>query len=283
MKLVFFILALTWLGMPLYAAERVVSAGAGITELVLLLGGQPQLVAVDSTSVVPDDAKGIAVLGYHRALSAEGLLAQQPDLLLGSEEMGPATALKLIEDAGVPIQILPAANSPQQLLDNLSTIAVLLGRDHRSASVQLQTQLQRIANLRAELQRPPVVIFALLRGDRAPKLGGHNTAADRIISLAGGVNGAEFDGYKIISEETLLTIKPDLILVSKPNMDGDHPEPLAQEVVAALMTSLPLLAFTPAGLNQQVINLPPQALLGGLGPSALNAAESLAQQLVVLP
>lgn len=36
------------------AAERIISAGAGITELVLELGGKEQLIAVDSTSRLPE-------------------------------------------------------------------------------------------------------------------------------------------------------------------------------------------------------------------------------------
>ena len=42
---------------------------------------------------------------------------------------------------------------------------------------------------------------------------GRNTGADGIIRLAGGVNAmAEFEGYKIVSDEALIAAQPDSVL-----------------------------------------------------------------------
>ncbi|QIZ76216.1 heme/hemin ABC transporter substrate-binding protein [Ferrimonas lipolytica] len=263
------------LSLPAMAAERVVSAGAGITELVMALKAQSKLVAVDMSSQVPEDTE-IAKLGYHRALSAEGLLSVDPDLVIGSNEMGPEAALSVVRDAKVKVAVLPTSDSPEQLLRNIESLAELLDADPSAGPLlqqQVEEQLQRIASLRAELQREPKVLFLLLRSDRAPKLGGNGTPADRIITLAGGVNGAGFNGYKSASEETLLAMKPDLILVNKPTLDES-------DAAKQLLENLPLLKFTPAGENGRVINLSTESLLGGLGPTALNATEQLAQRLV---
>lgn len=69
------------------AQERIVSAGSAVTELMLALGAEKQLVAVDVTSEVPDSLS-LPTIGYHRRLAAEGLLALNPTQLIGSDRDG---------------------------------------------------------------------------------------------------------------------------------------------------------------------------------------------------
>lgn len=56
------------------AQERIVSAGSAVTELMLALGAEQHLIAVDVTSEVPSSLN-LPTIGYHRRLAAEGLLA----------------------------------------------------------------------------------------------------------------------------------------------------------------------------------------------------------------
>ena len=53
-------------------------------QLILALGGEQSLVATDISSVEP---KNLPRVGYHRALSAEGILSLAPTRLIGSDEM----------------------------------------------------------------------------------------------------------------------------------------------------------------------------------------------------
>ncbi|WP_035415949.1 heme/hemin ABC transporter substrate-binding protein, partial [Ferrimonas kyonanensis] len=262
------------LSLSALAAERVVSAGAAVTELVVALQGADKLVAVDVTSKVPEGME-IPMLGYHRTLSAEGILSMNPDLLVGSDEMGPDATLNIIRQADVEVASLPAAETPEQLLTNIDTLAGLLNSQATAPTLKakIKQQVTRIDAAKNQLGRSPRVVFVLLRGDRGARLGGNHTPADMLINLAGGTNVAGFDGYKSANEETLLALEPEMILVTKPSMDDD-------DAAKELIESLPLLAHTPAGKNGHIVNLPAKALLGGLGPSALDAAEHLAQQMV---
>ncbi|MDD1829549.1 ABC transporter substrate-binding protein, partial [Photobacterium sp. ZSDE20] len=70
---------------------RIISAGSAVTELVLALGAEEQLVGIDVTSRFPQ-SDNLPKIGYHRNLSAEGLLALEPTTLIGSDEMGPDNA-----------------------------------------------------------------------------------------------------------------------------------------------------------------------------------------------
>lgn len=64
-----------------FAQERIVSAGSTVTELILALGAEQQLVAVDVTSEVPSSLN-LPTVGYHRRLAAEGLLTLDPTHLI---------------------------------------------------------------------------------------------------------------------------------------------------------------------------------------------------------
>ena len=102
--------------------NRLVSAGAGMTELVLALDAGTELVAVDSTSLVPEEFTTVEKLGYHRMLSAEGILALDPDLVLGTDAMGPETTLEVLRGADVKVVKLTGAETAEQLLNNIDTL-----------------------------------------------------------------------------------------------------------------------------------------------------------------
>ena len=271
-------LLLALLATPTAAAPKLASAGAGTTELLLALDAGPALVAVDDSSQLPAAQAKLPRLGYHRQLSAEGIIASGAGLLVGSSEMGPETSLKLVTQAGIKVIALPAATSGEQLLANIDQLAQLLGKSEQGAALtaSVSQRLQALASTRQQLSaRPPKVLFVLVQGDRPARVGGKGSAADLLIQLAGASNAATFDGYQSLSAEGMLALAPDLLLVSARAANADH---AAQD----LLKQLPLLALTPAGKNSQVISLPPQALMGGLGLSALSASEHLAERLLTI-
>lgn len=85
------------------ASPRIVTAGGSITEIVFALGRGDWVIATDSTSMFPQQAASLTKLGYFRQLSTEGVLAQQPTMLLGAEAAGPSVALEQIAHAGVDV------------------------------------------------------------------------------------------------------------------------------------------------------------------------------------
>ncbi|WP_153913000.1 heme/hemin ABC transporter substrate-binding protein [Shewanella sp. TC10] len=261
------------------AEQRVVSAGAGITELVIALDGSEELVGVDSTSQVPAELDSVAKLGYHRMLSAEGILALSPTLLLGSDAMGPKNTLEVLSSAKVNVVSLPSADTKQQLLKNVEQIGELLEKQSQASALtqQIEQSFVEIESKKQTIAKQgdaPKVLFLLLQPDRPARVGGDNTAADIIINLAGGNNIAGFDGYKSVSQEGILALQPDVILIS------NRSEDVAEDPAESLLAHMPLLAHTPAGEHKLIKNLSAQALLGGLGLSAVEAADQLASDFI---
>ncbi|AQS39982.1 ABC-type hemin transport system, periplasmic component [Shewanella psychrophila] len=268
---------------------RLVSAGAGVTELVLALEAGDELVAVDSTSILPSSMTKIEKLGYHRMLSAEGILALTPTLVLGTDAMGPETTLEVLRSADVEVVKLPTANDQPQLLSNIDEIGKLLNREPQAKQLKLELKasLNAIAAKKKQIgsaEKAPKILFMLLQADRPARVGGEGTAADIIIKLAGGNNIADFSGYKSLSQEGILSLQPDLILIS--NRSHDQAETSMSDAekaasdTAKVLKAMPLLEHTPAGKNSKIQSIKPQALLGGLGLSAIEAADKLATDLI---
>ena len=253
------------------AQQRIISAGSAVTELVLALGAEDQLVAIDVTSRFPQSDK-LPKIGYHRNLSAEGLIALQPTTLIGSDEMGPDTAISQLKSAGVDVEIVNTEASVDGLIKRIDQIAKITHTEENSKAVKESVNKQ-IAALEANQvpqNEAKKVLFLLLHEGRPANVAGSETSPNAIIELAGGINPAadSLTSYKPLSMESMVEMQPDIILVSGRSyqkMGGAD----------AILKSLPMLAATPAGMNKQIITVNGSALVGGLGLASLAEAKRL--------
>lgn len=251
--------------------QRIISAGSAVTELVLALGAEDQLVAIDVTSRFPQSDK-LPKIGYHRNLSAEGLIALQPTTLIGSDEMGPDTAISQLKSAGVDVEIVNTEASVEGLLKRIDQIAEITHTEENSIAVK-ESVNKKIAALEANQvpqNEAKKVLFLLLHEGRPANVAGGETSPNAIIELAGGINPAaeSLTSYKPLSMESMVEMQPDVILVSGRSyqkMGGAD----------AILKSLPMLAATPAGVNKQIITVNGSALVGGLGLASLAEAKRL--------
>ncbi|KZX55772.1 hemin receptor [Vibrio sp. HI00D65] len=250
---------------------RIISAGSAVTELVLALGAEEQLVGIDVTSRFPQSEK-LPKIGYHRNLSAEGLLALEPTTLIGSDEMGPDNAIFQLKSAGVNVEIVNTEANVEGLLKRIDQIAKITHTEDHSKQVKAEVN-QKVAALKANQvpsNQAKKVLFLLLHEGRPANVAGGETSPNAIIELAGGINPAaqSLTSYKPLSMESLVEMQPDVILVSGRSyqkMGGAD----------AILKSLPMLAATPAGMNKQIITVNGSALVGGLGLESLSEAKRL--------
>ena len=115
MKYLFILFALV--AQPALAQERVISAGGTLTEIIYALGKQSTLVAVDQSSMYPQQATQLPQVGYYRDLAAEGVLSMRPTTLLALEGAGRSQALKQIEATGVKLIHYKKPTSVNELLE----------------------------------------------------------------------------------------------------------------------------------------------------------------------
>jgi iron complex transport system substrate-binding protein len=244
--------------------QRWVSAGGALSEWVSALGGESKLVGVDTTSQHPESLKALPSIGYQRQLSAEGILSLRPQILVGTEEMGPPPVLSQIRSAGVQVELFSAQPDLPTLQGNLQHLGKLLGAEDRASQVfltyqqQLDQQQARVSQAQLKHKAPGVLLLLGHAGGK-PLIAGKDTAADWLVQQAGGHNLATHTGYKPFSVESLASLNPEVLVFADRALTGDAAR-------AALFKENPILSSTRAAKDGRVMELDPTLLVGGLGP-----------------
>ena len=253
--------------------QRWVSAGGALSEWVTALGGESKLVGVDTTSQHPASLKALPSIGYQRQLSAEGILSLRPQILVGTEEMGPPPVLAQIRSAGVQVEMFSAQPDLPTLKGNLAHLGKLLGSEAQASALfagyeqALAQQKKWVAKAQAT-QKAPGVLLLLGHAGGKPLIAGKDTAADWMLQQAGGRNLATHVGYKPFSVESLAGLSPEVLVFADRALTGDAAR-------AALFKENPILASTPAAKSGRVFELDATLLVGGLGPRLPQSLEKL--------
>lgn len=256
--------------------QRWVSAGGALSEWVSALGGESKLVGVDTTSQHPESLKALPSIGYQRQLSAEGILSLRPQILVGTEEMGPPPVLSQIRSAGVQVELFSAQPDLATLRGNLQHLGKLLGAVDRASQVflsyQQQLDQQQVRVSQAQLKhKAPGVLLLLGHAGGKPLIAGKDTAADWLLQQAGGHNLATHTGYKPFSVESLASLNPEVLVFADRALTGDAAR-------AALFKENPILSSTRAAKDGRVMELDPTLLVGGLGPRLPESLTRLADE-----
>src|SRR5436305_15007766 len=91
-------------------AERFVVISQTYNEIIWALGAQDKVVGVDLSSTYPPEIKNVQTVGYHRALSAEGILSLHPTAILTDGNIGPPQVVDQIKQLDIPIRTFDAKN-----------------------------------------------------------------------------------------------------------------------------------------------------------------------------
>lgn len=235
-------------------AQRIVSVGGSVTEIVYALGQQHRLVARDTTSNHPTEAGDLPDVGYLRRLSPEGVLSVNPDLILAEEGAGPPETMDLLEQSQIRVVTIPMGFDRDAVTAKIETVAAALGVPEKGAELATRVSAEIDRATVRDLTGRKVLFVLAMQGGRI-MAGGTDTAADGIIALAGATNAASgFEGYKLLTDEAVLTAAPDVILVM--NSRGDRA--ISDETLLAH----PGLAATPAGQNGAILRMDGMLLLG---------------------
>jgi len=264
------------LGLPLYSltasaepAERIVSVGGDVTEILYAIGAGERIIAVDTTSRYPAEATALPNVGYMRRLSAEPILALAPDHIIAVADAGPKDAITILRRAGVRFTEIPDEPTVEGALAKIHAVAVATGQTERGTALAEDTASRVQAALASvpKDQPKPRALFLLSVGRGALMAGGRDSSADAMIKLAGGENIATgFSGYKPFEPEAMLALNPEIIIVTKRTMTalGGVEQMRAQ----------PQFATTKAAATGRIVAFD-GALLLGFGARLASAIEML--------
>ncbi len=256
-----------------HGKRRIVAIGGAVTETIFALGAGGDVVATDTSSVYPAAVHALPKVGYQRTLSAEGILAFSPDLVIVADEAGPPAAIEQLRSAGVRVERMPNATDLESTIARTNTIGLAIDRPTADFVARLRADTTA-ALARVPADRPRfVMMFA--RGAGSMMVAGEDTSGSAMVQLAGGTPAVSgFTGYKAVSAEALIAAAPDVIVVPA------HTMKMSGGIDGIL--KLPGVAATPAGASRRIVAFDDLLLLG-FGPRLAQGIEELSRALRASP
>jgi iron complex transport system substrate-binding protein len=240
--------------------SRIVVANGDLAEVVFALGLGDLVVATDVSATYPPEAAARPKIGYQRTLNAEGILAQQPSLVLADENAGPPEVLAQVRDAGVPVVVTPIDTTLAGPGNKIRAVATALGVPERGEALaaSVEESLEEAAARVEGVTDEPRVIMLYLRGAGTQIIMGQGTGFDSLVNAAGAIDAAsDVRGTAPITPEALVAAAPDVIVVTTTGLES----------VGGIdgLLQIPGIAQTPAGAERRVLDYDDQLLLG-FGP-----------------
>lgn len=252
-------------------ASRIASVDANATEILMGFGLSESLVAVDVTSQALLEDRELPDLGYHRALSAEGVLSTDPTLVIGSTHMGPAPVIETLNRTGVSLVQLNAAANAEELMANIAGLGKQLARDDQAEAMIARVRDDLSAIEQAAADASLRMVFLLNMSSRGLSQAGTGTTGDALIQLLGGENLSQFGGYQSVSMEALLAQNPDVILIGSERSESD--------AVGELLKSHPLLEHGQAHQTQRILSVDAGKMVAGVSLGVIKEALRLSQDI----
>lgn len=253
--------------------SRLVAVGGSVTEIVYALGEEGKLIARDSTSVFPENALKLPDVGYMRALSPEGVLSVNPSGIIALEGSGPKEAIDVLRKASVPFVMIPETFDRDGILQKIRLVGKAIGAEAKAETLaeSVGKDIDAAEKQVAGITKRKRILFVLsLQGGKI-LASGSGTAADGIIKMAGGENAVSgFQGYKQVTDESVISAAPDVILMM--DRGGDH------SAASADLFANPAIAPTPAGQAKALVRMDGAYLLG-FGPRTAAAIRDLSVKL----
>lgn len=246
-------------------AQRVVSLGGSVTEIIYDLQQGQRLVADDGSSLYPEAATLLPSVGYYRSVSLEGVVAQRPDLVLASENAGPPKTMQRLKDLGLNVHMVSDQPSLDSLYQRIQQIALTLQVPLAGEQLNERIKAELAA---AQAINSPVRRALVLVNRTGPLLGaGSDTAAAQVLELAGLHNVLSAQtGYKPVSAEGLAALAPEVIIITKASA-------LASGGMDAFKARAGV-SSTPAAQTGRVVAMDDLLILG-LGPRVAQSVRQL--------
>ena len=250
-------------------ALRIVSANGTLSEILVGLGLEKQLVGVDVTSTYPVSLEKLPKIGHNRSIAAEGILALNPDVIVYTDQsMLSPTVVKQLSNSGKKVVAFKHEYSKEGAVKLIREVGAYF-----NASAQAEKMVKALQAHLAKVParaNPKKLLFIYARGTGTLMVSGTGTSLDKMFGLAGHKNAVSgFNDFKPLTAESLIVANPDVLVLfssgleSLEGMDG--------------LLKVPGVANTSAGKNRRIVTMDGQ-FLTGFGPRLGKAALELSQK-----
>lgn len=231
--------------------DRIVCVSKQMTEFLFALHQGDKIVGIDLTSTYPPETKKITTVGYHRHLSAEGIISLDPTVVIHQGDIAPANVMPQIQGVGIPVKVYPAGSTLDSAKIVLRQVAHDYGQDTAADRIirELDAQLAVADSIvKSYPTKPRVMIIHFGQQRNQYFIMGTRGTANAMLTLAGGVNAADTSSFRDLSAEVIARAQPDVILATDFGFDrmGGSVEKFMQ---------LPGIGLTPAARNGKIFRV----------------------------
>lgn len=251
-----------------------VNLSGTLAEIVFSLGLGERVVGRDIATTFAQ-AQHLPIVTKAHDLTAEGVLALDPTVVLADASIGPPEAFAQLRSAGVPVVLVPEAWSLDEVYPRIEAVAAALGVPDAGRALVERTRAEISSAVAAMPDRDsaPRVAFLYLRGSAGVYLmGGRGSGADSMIEAIGAVDAGSDIGlerFRPLTSEGLILAAPDVLVLMDGGLESvGGPEGLLE--VAGV-------AQTPAGQQRRFVAMDDGALLS-FGPRTGAVVAELARR-----
>ena len=193
-------------------------------EIIWALGAQDKVVGVDLSTTYPPDVKKVQTVGYHRALSAEGILSLHPTAVIHDNNIGPPQVVEQLKQLNIALKTFNAKNDSFEGTKALiREMGAYFHKEARAEELCKKLDEQKAASLEKVKQYTDHPRVAVIHYGRASNVylvvgkggGGDGGGVSQMIEMAGGQMALETKGMqRMESPEIVAQANPDVILIT---------------------------------------------------------------------
>jgi len=205
--------------------ERVTTTNPSAAQTMWEIGGKTQVVGLTRYALYLDGAESRTDVSAEFGVSVEKVVGTQPDLVLAPNATQ-TSSVEAMRDAGLKVYHLRKAETVADIAAKTTRIGKLTGNcaGAAEANAWMNANVDAVTNVTADAERPDV-LYPLGSGFVAAG----DTFINAMFEVAGTNNVAaeNHTGYPQLSEEVLLQLDPEYIVVNDRNATMLDTEPYA--------------------------------------------------------
>ncbi|MBX0295016.1 PGF-CTERM-anchored ABC transporter substrate-binding protein [Haloarcula nitratireducens] len=205
--------------------ERVVTTNPSAAQTMWGIGGRDQVVGLTQYASYLEGADSRANVSAGFGVNVEKVVGANPDLVIAPNAS--AGDVQALRDAGLKVYHLPAATSVEDISEKTTTVGRLTGNCEGAAEANawMNANVDAVENASAEAGENPEVLYAMGGGYVAAD----GTFIDALFETVGADNVAARDhtGYPQLSDEVLLQLDPEVLVVTEGMTGLVNQEPYA--------------------------------------------------------
>jgi len=204
--------------------ERIVVISSLYNEVIWALGVQDRVVGVDLSSTYPPEIKSVTTVGYHRALSAEGILSLKPTAIIHDNNIGPPQVVDQLKSLDIPMKTFEAKNdSIDGTKALIQEMGAYFGKIERAGELcrRLDSDMaESLEKVKSYTDKPRVAVIHFGRASNVYMVVGKRGRGDaagagQMVEWAGGEMAIDAEGMqRMASPEMVAQANPDVILVT---------------------------------------------------------------------